>query len=64
MLTPFMAKAGREIVESMQRRVVSELTTTFASHYSDRLTLAESVTPDAGLRYGVRKTGQKALIVF
>ena len=64
LLTPFMAKAGREIVESMQRRVVSELTTTFASHYSDRLTLAESVAPEAGQRYGVRKTGQKALIVF
>jgi hypothetical protein len=59
-----MMKAGREIVERMQSRVVAELTTTFASHYSDRITLAESVTPLAGAKYGVRRTGQKALITF
>jgi NADPH2:quinone reductase len=64
LLTPFMMKAGREIVERMQSRVVAELTTTFASHYSDRITLAESVTPLAGAKYGVRRTGQKALITF
>jgi NADPH-dependent curcumin reductase CurA len=64
LLTPFMMKAGREIVERMQSRVVAELTTTFASHYSDRITLAESVTPLAGAKYGVRRTGQKALITL
>ena len=40
----FMMKAGREVVERMQARVVAELTTTFASSYSDRISLAESVT--------------------
>jgi hypothetical protein len=48
----------------MQARVVAELTTTFASGYSDRVSLAESVTPAAGAKYGVRATGQKALITF
>jgi len=64
LLTPFMMKAGREVVERMQARVVAELTTTFASSYSDRISLAESVTPSAGAKYGVRRTGQKALITF
>ena len=45
LLTPFMMKAGREVVDRMQARVVAELTTTFASGYSDRISLAESVTP-------------------
>jgi len=64
LLTPFMMKAGREVVDRMQARVVAELTTTFASGYSDRVSLAESVTPAAGAKYGVRATGQKALITF
>ena len=59
-----MMKAGREVVDRMQARVVAELTTTFASGYSDRITLAESVTPEAGAKYGVRATGQKALITL
>jgi NADPH2:quinone reductase len=64
LLTPFMMKAGREVVDRMQARVVAELTTTFASGYSDRISLAESVTPGAGAKYGVRATGKKALIAF
>jgi len=64
LLTPFMMKAGREVVDRMQARVVAELTTTFASGYSDRISLAESVTPGAGAKYGIRATGQKALITF
>ena len=64
LLTPFMMKAGREVVDRMQARVVAELTTTFASDYSDRISLAESVTPGAGAKYGVRATGKKALITF
>ena len=64
LLTPFMIKAGREAADRMQARVVAELTTTFASGYSDRISLAESVTPGAGAKYGVRATGKKALITF
>lgn len=64
LLTPFMMKAGREVVDRMQARVVAELTSTFASSYSDRISLVESVTPSAGAKYGVRRTGQKALITF
>jgi len=52
------------VVDRMQARVVAELTTTFASGYSDRISLAESVTPGAGAKYGVRATGQKSLITF
>ncbi|MDB2378209.1 zinc-binding dehydrogenase [Luminiphilus sp.] len=64
LLTPFMMKAGGEVVRQMQAKVVAELTTTFASHYSDRVSLAESLTPQIGSRYGVRRTGQKTLITF
>lgn len=63
LLTPFLQKAGLERLVAMQQRVASELTTTFASHYSQRVSLAESLSVDAVKQYGVRRTGQKTLIV-
>lgn len=62
LLTPFLQRAGVERLIKMQQRVVSELTTTFASHYSHRVSLADSLSVAAVQQYGVRKTGQKTLI--
>jgi NADPH:quinone reductase len=63
LLTPFMAKAGMEIVGRMRARVAKDLTTTFASHYSMRGNLADMLTKDAVSVYNARRTGEKYLVV-
>jgi NADPH:quinone reductase-like Zn-dependent oxidoreductase len=62
LLTPFMAKAGPEIVGRMRARVVAELTTTFKSHYSHQISLAEAVDVSTMQAYNAKKTGEKYLI--
>ena len=64
LLTPFMKRAGLERLIAMQQRVQAELTTTFASDYSDFVSLETALQPEMVQRYGVRKTGQKTLITF
>lgn len=63
LLTPFMAKAGGEIVGRMRARVAAELTTTFKSHYSHRISLAEAVDVATMQAYNAKRTGEKYLIV-
>ena len=63
LLTPFMAKAGPETVARMRKRVVDELTTTFKSHYSHRISLAEALDPAVLAAYNAKRTGEKYLIV-
>jgi NADPH:quinone reductase len=62
LLTPFMAKAGPEIVGKMRARIVAELKTTFASHYSHEITLEEAINPDVIAAYNAKRTGEKYLI--
>jgi NADPH:quinone reductase len=62
LLTPFMAKAGGEIVGRMRARVAAELTTTFKSHYSHRISLSEAVEPATMQAYNAKRTGEKYLI--
>ena len=62
LLTPFMAKAGAEIVGKMRARVAAELTTTFKSHYSHRISLAEAINPATLQAYNAKRTGEKYLI--
>ena len=57
LLTPFMNRAGPERVERMRQRVRNEISTTFASHYSSRISLPEAITVEAAQQYGLRKTG-------
>jgi NADPH:quinone reductase len=63
LLTPFMAKAGPDIVGRMRKRVVDELTTTFKSHYSHRISLTETLDPAVAEAYNAKRTGEKYLIV-
>jgi NADPH:quinone reductase len=63
LLTPFMAKAGPEVVERMRSRVMAELTTTFASHYKARVSLEGMLEKDAIAEYNARRTGEKYLVV-
>ena len=64
LLPHFLASAGAETRMRMAGRVLSELTTTFASHYSDEITLAEALKPDVMAQYNARRTGEKFLITM
>ena len=62
LLTPFMAKAGPEIVGRMRARVAAELTTTFKSHYSHEISLEQAVDIATMQAYNAKRTGEKYLI--
>ncbi len=62
LLTYFMVKVGQEAADRLRSRVVDELTTTFASHYTDELSLAEILDPAVAQTYAKHATGQKFLI--
>jgi NADPH:quinone reductase-like Zn-dependent oxidoreductase len=63
LLTPFLMKAGAEVVGRMRARVAAEIRTTFASHYTAEVSLAEALDKDTLLAYSAKKTGEKYLIV-
>ena len=62
LLTPFLMKAGAEATQGLKDRVVAELTTTFASHYSHEVSLAEALNLDVIAGYNAKRTGEKYLI--
>ena len=62
LLTPFLQQAGTEQVTEMRRRVAEGLTTIFASHFTDQLSLDEALAPEAAAAYGRPSTGTKFLI--
>ena len=62
LLTPFLTKAGLEKSMQLQARVAAEIKTTFASHYSEEISLAEVLSLDAIARYSRQATGEKFLI--
>jgi NADPH2:quinone reductase len=62
LLTPFMQKAGAETVGRMRKRVVDELTTTFKSHYSHRISLEQALDVATLQAYNAKRTGEKYLI--
>jgi len=62
LLTPFLQKIGREGQAPLRQRVVSELKTTFASHYTRTISLAEALDLKNIAVYNKRATGEKFLI--
>jgi len=62
LLPNFLAKAGGEVAARLQARVAKELTTTFASHYTDEISLADALNADTMKRYQAKTTGEKFLI--
>jgi NADPH:quinone reductase-like Zn-dependent oxidoreductase len=62
LLTPFLIKVGQEAADRLRQRVAEEITTTFASSYGTRLSLADAVDPEQVKRYAVMATGDKALV--
>ncbi len=63
LLTPFLQMAGGETVARMRKRVLDNLTTTFASSYKSKVDLEGMLTKDAILDYRQMKTGEKYLVM-
>lgn len=62
LLTPYIEKIGPLAFQEMKERVARELKTTFASHYSKEISLAETLQPDIIAAYSRRATGEKYLV--
>ena len=62
LLFPFLQKIGPAEGAMLRQRVAAELKTTFASHYTRSVSLAEALTPAAIAVYAQRATGEKFLI--
>ena len=62
LLTPFLGKIGAAEVQRLRQRVADELKTTFASHYTAEISLAEALKPEVIAAYNAKATGTKYLI--
>ena len=59
---PFLQKIGAAEADHLKQRVASELKTTFASHYTREVSMAEALQLDAIAVYGKAATGEKFLV--
>ena len=62
LLLPFLMKIGQADGARLRQRVVDELKTTFASHYTKIVSLQEALDPANIAVYAKRSTGEKFLI--
>ncbi|HEX7864047.1 MAG TPA: zinc-binding dehydrogenase [Variovorax sp.] len=62
LLFPFLGKLGDAGTQRLKARVVAELKTTFASHYTREVSLVEMLQLDAIGVYGKQATGEKFLL--
>jgi NADPH2:quinone reductase len=62
LVLPALLKLGPEAGMKLRDRVLAELTTTFASHYTATISLRDAIKPDVIVRYAKRATGEKYLI--
>ncbi|MEM8620396.1 MAG: zinc-binding dehydrogenase [Actinomycetota bacterium] len=59
----FLARVGDARANELRAKVAEEITTTFASSYTDRITLDDAIDPDVARRYARMATGEKYLVV-
>lgn len=62
LLTYFLQKIGMAEANRLRQRVLAELKTTFASHYTKTISLTEALDPATLLAYSKKATGEKYLI--
>jgi NADPH2:quinone reductase len=62
LLPPFLGRIGPERAQALRERVAREIRTTFASHYTREVSLAEALSLDAIGIYGKQATGEKYLV--
>ena len=63
LMFPFLRKIGKPREQELRARVAAELTTTFASHYTRKVSLAGALQADAVADYTRQATGTKYLIL-
>jgi NADPH:quinone reductase-like Zn-dependent oxidoreductase len=62
LVLPALLKLGPEGGAKLRDRVLGELTSTFASHYTATISLRDAIKPDVIRSYAKRATGEKYLI--
>ena len=62
LLTPMIGRIGMERFAEMRQRVVREIKTTFASHYTQEISLEDMLLPDNIKAYAKQGTGAKYLV--
>jgi NADPH:quinone reductase len=62
LLTPFLQSIGPMRLGQLRDRVAADLTTTFASAYSDEISLEDMLDPIVFSRYSKHSTGEKFLV--
>ena len=62
LLFPFLQRIGADAAQKLRERVVAELKTTFASKYTNQVTLAGALQLSAIAVYGKTTTGAKFLV--
>lgn len=63
LLFHYLQEIGPEASRAMTERVIAGIDTTFASCFSQRLTMEQVLEKDAALTINARRTGEKALIL-
>jgi hypothetical protein len=62
LLPNFLAKAGMDVAARLRARVAEELTTTFASNYTDEITMVDALQAETVAKYNAKATGEKFLV--
>jgi NADPH2:quinone reductase len=62
LLTPMIGRIGMERFGQMRARVAKEITTTFASQYSQEISFEEMLQPEIIKEYVKQATGEKFLV--
>lgn len=62
LLPNFLSRVGQEVATRLRTRVATEMKTTFASHYTNEISLAEALDADIVAQYNSKSTGKKFLV--
>jgi NADPH:quinone reductase-like Zn-dependent oxidoreductase len=62
LLPNFLRQVGPEVAGAMRERVARDIGTTFASHYTREVSLAEALALENVAAYGAQATGEKFLV--
>jgi hypothetical protein len=58
----FLGKLQPEKVGQLHKKVADEINTTFASTFTEELSLEDVLQPETVLKYNAKKTGEKYLV--
>jgi len=62
LLMRFLGSLPVERVLALHKQVADEIDTTFASHFSNEISLLEALNPETIAKYNAKKTGEKYLV--